>query len=198
MFKFPLGSDKYTARLCVVIEKVMNSYQMIGKADPLEDSSGMTLGLSITPANTVPSTTILSAAAAQVQIQPINNKSDEVIARVLAILAKMDAEKKINFQKPAHYLPGGAGLAQKRLSSGEYGFDINKVQCWVCGDFGHFVDHCPGNPLLGNRPTVLCKTIPVEKLRFRQTSLGRQVVTQTPMTIVRNDQQQGRAPPLES
>jgi len=114
MVEFSLGADKYTARFSAVIEKVMSSYQMIGEADPFdEDVSHTASNLSTTPAYIVPPRIISSAAAAQVQTQPLTNKSDEAIAlaRILAILEKR--ENASDFNKPAHYHPGGVNPAQQ-------------------------------------------------------------------------------------
>ena len=103
----------------------------------------------------------------------------------------MNAEKKTDFKKPAHYFPGGSNPAQQGTSGEEYEFDISRVQCWACGDYGHFADHCPNEPLPVESQTVLRKTIRAEKRRSRRNWLGRQVSTQNPLTILKNNQNQG-------
>jgi len=116
LVEFSLGADKYTARFSAVIEKVISCYQMIGEADPFdEDVSHTAPNQSMTPAYIVPPRMISSAAAAQVQTQPPTNKSDEAIAlaRILAILEKR--ENASDFNKLAHYHPGGVNPAQQEL-----------------------------------------------------------------------------------
>ena len=192
MVEFSLGADKYTARFSAVIEKIMSSYQMIGEADPFdEDVSHTAPNQSMTPVYIIPPRMISSTAAAQVQAQPPTNKSDEAIAlaRILAILEKK--ENASDFNKPAHYHPGGVNPAHQGIAGGEYPFDISNVQCWVCGDNGHFADHCPNEPLPVESQRVLRKTILAEKRRSRRNSLGSEVSTQNLLTILKNSQNQG-------
>jgi len=115
MVEFSLGADKYTASFSAVIMKVMSSNQMIGEADPFdEDVSHSVQNLLTTPAYIVPPRMISSAAAAQAQIQPPNNKSDEALARILAILEKN--ENKSDFSKPAHSRPSGVNPDQQGIA----------------------------------------------------------------------------------
>jgi hypothetical protein len=196
MVEFTLGSDKYTARSSIVIEKVMSSYHMIGEADPFEDdSSGMPSGLSLTPAYIAPPGTISSAAAAQVHAEPANNnKSDEVMARILAILEEMDAEEKADFEKPAHCHPSGVNPAKQGQSRRGPTFEIGRIQGWTCGNFGHFADSCTNEPLLTDKQTALRKSILAERRRAKKTQSEEEVSSRTPIPILTNGQGQKTLP----
>ena len=131
----------------------------------------------------------ISTAVQPAPQQP--TETETALTHIIQILKRMNAEKKPDFKKQAHYFPGGSNPVQQGTSREEYEFDISTVQCWVCGDYGHFADHCPNEPLPVESQTILRKTILAEKRRSRRNSLGREVSTQNPLTILKNSQNQG-------
>jgi len=131
----------------------------------------------------------ISTAVQPAPQQP--SKTKTALTHTIQILERMNTENKMDFKKLAHYFPGGSNPAQQGTSREEYEFDISTVQCWVCGDYGHFADHCPNESLPVESQTVLRKTILAEQWRSRWNSLGREVSTQNPLTILKNSQNQG-------
>jgi hypothetical protein len=176
--EYSMGLDKDQVTFNTALQFVKVSYKRLGK-EHLFDEGTMTAQAMTNPPYLIPSQHRISIPAA---IQPAPRENSEantenILASMLVILERMEAEKKVDFRKLTHYLPGGTSPAQQ-------------VQWWVYGDFGHFADHYPNKPLLVARQTVLRKTILVEKWRFRQNSIGRKVVTQTPVTILESKQVQ--------
>jgi hypothetical protein len=150
--EYSMGLEKDPVTFSTVLQFVKVSYKRLGKEDPFDEGT-MAAQAITNPPYLIPSQHRIPIAAA---IQPAPRQNSEantenVLARMLVILERMEAEKKADFRKPAHYLPDGASPAQQGVSRGEFGFDISKVQCWVCGDFGHFADYYPNEPLPAER-----------------------------------------------
>jgi hypothetical protein len=132
--EYSMGLEKNPVTFNTVLEFVKVSCKRLGKEDPFDEGAMAALAMT-NPPYLIPSQHRFPIAAA---IHPTPGQNSEantenVLARMLFILERMDAEKKANFKKPAHYHPGGVNPSKQKQLRGDPMFGISRMQCWTCG-----------------------------------------------------------------